>query len=106
MLQLIDPQRMKVLGEFERAPGLVMCFVYWQESCGGGGRITLTLEQHGVLFKEYEENGFRWTKQLQERADKHVDSCGLSLWERRGDGISRKVEDARTIPKRGSFSPL
>ncbi|KAK3934514.1 putative alpha-galactosidase a protein [Diplogelasinospora grovesii] len=64
MLRLVDPQRMKMLEEFEKAHGFVVPFVHWQESREGGGRITLTLEQHGVLAKEYEENGFRWTKEL------------------------------------------
>lgn len=70
MLRLVDPQRMKLLEEFEKAHGFVVPFVHWQESRGGGGRITLTVEQHGVLAKEYRENGLRWTKELQEQAEK------------------------------------
>jgi hypothetical protein len=69
MLSLIDPQRMELLEEFEKAHGFVVPFVYWQESYEGGGRITLTVEQHGVLAKDYQENVFRWTKELQERAE-------------------------------------
>ncbi|KAK4154460.1 hypothetical protein C8A00DRAFT_14405 [Chaetomidium leptoderma] len=70
MLRLVDAQRMKVLGEFERAHGFVVPFVYWQETREGGGRITVTLEQHGILAKEHEENGFRWTGEFQEQAEK------------------------------------
>jgi hypothetical protein len=69
MLRLVDPRRTKMLGQFERAHGLVVPFVYWQESSEGGGRITLTVEEHGVLAKEFEENGFRWTSELQQRAE-------------------------------------
>ncbi|KAK4150435.1 hypothetical protein C8A00DRAFT_36970 [Chaetomidium leptoderma] len=36
----------------------------------GGRRITLTLEQHGVLAKEFGQNGYRWTKELQGQAEK------------------------------------
>ena len=70
MLSLISPQRIELLDEFEKAHGFVVPFVFWQESCEGGGRITLTVEQHGVLAKEYQENGFRWTKELQEQAER------------------------------------
>ncbi|KAI5861163.1 hypothetical protein GGS23DRAFT_577422 [Durotheca rogersii] len=70
MRSLIDPQRIELLGEFEKAHGFVVPFVYWQESREGGGRITLTVEQHGVLAKECRENGFRWTKELQEQAER------------------------------------
>ena len=70
MLRMVDPERVRALGAFEEAHGLIVPFVYWQESREGGGRITLTLEQHGVLAKEYEENGFRWTKDLQEEAER------------------------------------
>lgn len=70
MLRLVDPQRMKLLEEFEKAHGTVLPFVFWQESPEGGGRITLTVEQHGVLAKEYEGNGYCWTKELQEKAEK------------------------------------
>ena len=69
MLRMVDPERARALGAFEGAHGLVVPFVYWQESREGGGRITLTLEQHGVLAKEYGENGFRWTRDLQEEAE-------------------------------------
>ncbi|KAK2606748.1 hypothetical protein N8I77_005479 [Diaporthe amygdali] len=68
MLRLIDPKRMRLLEEFEKADGFVVPFVFWQESLEGGGRITLTVEQHRELAKEFEENGFRWTKELQEKA--------------------------------------
>ncbi|KAK4149740.1 hypothetical protein C8A00DRAFT_18617 [Chaetomidium leptoderma] len=70
LLRLVDPERTRALDAFEEAHGLIVPFVYWQESREGGGRITLTLEQHGVLAKEYEENGFRWTKDLQEEAER------------------------------------
>jgi hypothetical protein len=70
MLSLINPQRIKLLDEFEKAHGFVVPFVYWLESCAGGRRIALTVEQHGVLAKEYQENGFRWTKELQEQSER------------------------------------
>ncbi|KAK3899171.1 hypothetical protein C8A05DRAFT_46692 [Staphylotrichum tortipilum] len=57
--RLIDPERMKLLDEFEEAHGRVLPFVFWQDSKEGGARITLTVEQHGV---------YRWTKKLQESA--------------------------------------
>ncbi|KAK4105948.1 hypothetical protein N658DRAFT_460013 [Parathielavia hyrcaniae] len=69
MLRLVDPRRTKMLDEFERAHGLVVPFVYWQESSEGGGRITLTVEEHGVMAREFEKNGFRWTSELQQRAE-------------------------------------
>lgn len=74
MLRLVDPRRRKLLEELEKEHGFLVPFVYWQESCREGGRITLTIEQHGVLAKEYEENGFRWTKELQEQAEKRFGS--------------------------------
>jgi len=67
-LRLIDPERQKLLNEFHEVHGVILSFVFWQESREGGGRITLTLEQHGVLVREFEENGYRWTKELQESA--------------------------------------
>ncbi|KAK4106191.1 hypothetical protein N658DRAFT_490796 [Parathielavia hyrcaniae] len=70
MCRLVDPRRRRKLDEFEKAHGYVVPFVYWQESGEGGEHITLTLEQHGVLAKEYEQNGYRWTKELQEQAVK------------------------------------
>ena len=70
MLRMIDPQRVTLLEEFKKAHEFVVPFVYWQESYEGGRRITLTVEQHGVLAKEYEKSGFRWTKELQEQAEK------------------------------------
>ncbi len=70
ILRLADPQRVKLLGEFQKAYGFVLPFVYWQESSEGGGRITLTLEEYGILAKEFEDNGFKWGKELQERAEK------------------------------------
>ncbi|KAK4152458.1 hypothetical protein C8A00DRAFT_44508 [Chaetomidium leptoderma] len=69
MLRLVDPQRVEILEAFQRVHGVVLPFVYWQESREGGGRITLSLEEHGVLVKEYEENGLRWTRELQEKAE-------------------------------------
>jgi hypothetical protein len=69
MLRLVDPQRVAILEAFQTVHGVVLPFVYWQESREGGGRITLSLEEHGVLVKEYEENGFRWTRELQEKAE-------------------------------------
>ncbi|KKY31878.1 putative alpha-galactosidase a [Diaporthe ampelina] len=41
-----------------------------RESQKGGARITLTVEQHGVLSEGYKANGFRWTDELQEQAEK------------------------------------
>lgn len=70
MLRLIDPRRVRLMEEFERAHGVLVPFVYWKESQKGGGRITLTFEQHGVLAEEYKANGFRWTEELQEQAEK------------------------------------
>ncbi|KAK3900967.1 hypothetical protein C8A05DRAFT_16788 [Staphylotrichum tortipilum] len=70
LLRMVDPERKRALDAFEEAHGLIVPFVYWQESREGGGRITLTLEQHGVLAKEFEENGFRWSKELQEEAER------------------------------------
>jgi hypothetical protein len=32
--------------------------------------ITLTLQEYGSLAKEHEDNGFAWTKELQEQAEK------------------------------------
>lgn len=69
-LRLIDPRRTRLLEDFERAHGVVVPFVYWQESQKGGGRITLTVEQHGVLADEYKANGFGWSEELQEQAEK------------------------------------
>ncbi len=68
ILRLADPERAKLLGEFWKAYGFVLPFVYWLEE--HTGRITLTLEEYGVLAKEYEDNGFAWSKELQERAEK------------------------------------
>ncbi|KAH6845833.1 hypothetical protein B0I37DRAFT_417342 [Chaetomium sp. MPI-CAGE-AT-0009] len=62
--------------EFEDTHGLVVPFVYWQESLEGGGRTALMLEQHWKLVKEYEENGFRGTGRLQEQTEKPL---GLSV---------------------------
>ncbi|KAL2185709.1 hypothetical protein L209DRAFT_756948 [Thermothelomyces heterothallicus CBS 203.75] len=73
MLRLADPQRVKLLGEFQKAHGFVLPFVYWLEE--RAGRITLTLEEYNILAKEYEDNGFAWSKELQERAEKRF---GLS----------------------------
>lgn len=70
LLKLIDPRRVKLLEDFEKAHGLIVPFVYWQESKKGGGRITLTVEQHGVLAEEYKRNGFGWTDELQQQAEK------------------------------------
>jgi hypothetical protein len=68
ILRLADPERVKLLGEFRKTYGFVLPFVYWLEE--HTGRITLTLEEYGVLAKEYEDNGFAWSKELQERAEK------------------------------------
>ncbi|KAK4033585.1 hypothetical protein C8A01DRAFT_39954 [Parachaetomium inaequale] len=73
MLRLADPQRVNLLGEFQKAHGVVVLFVYWQEELEG--RITLTLEEHGILAKEYEDNDFAWTKELQEQAEKRFGPC-------------------------------
>ncbi|KAL2192539.1 hypothetical protein P885DRAFT_72886 [Corynascus similis CBS 632.67] len=73
MLRLADPQRVKLLGEFQKAHGFVLPFVYWLEE--RAGRITLTLEEYSILAKEYEDNGFAWSKDLQEWAEKRF---GLS----------------------------
>lgn len=70
MLRLINPRRTRLLEEFQKAHGVLVPFVYWQESRKGGGRITLTVEQHGVLAEEYKSNGYRWTDELQEHAEK------------------------------------
>lgn len=70
LLKLIDPRRVKLLEEFERAHGLIVPFVYWQESEKGGGRIMLTVEQHGELAEKYRQNGFGWTDELQKQAEK------------------------------------
>lgn len=70
MLRLIDPRRVRLMEEFERVHGVLVPFVYWQESQKGGGRITLTVEQHGLLAEEYKANGFCWTEELQEQAEK------------------------------------
>lgn len=70
MLRLIDPRMVRLMEEFERAHGILVPFVYWQESQKCGGRITLTVEQHGVLAEEYKANGFCWTDELQEQAEK------------------------------------
>ena len=69
ILRWVDPQRVEILDAFQTVHGVILPFVYWQESREGGGRITLSLEEHGVLVKEYEENGFRWTRELQEKAE-------------------------------------
>lgn len=68
--RLVDPQRMKALEDFQQAHGFIVPFVHWQESQKGGGRITLTVEQHGELAEQYRANGFRWTDELQEQAEK------------------------------------
>ncbi|KAI3395960.1 hypothetical protein diail_599 [Diaporthe ilicicola] len=68
--QVNDPDRMMLFREFEDTHGFCVPFVYWQDSRKGGGHITLTVEQHGVLARRYEENGFRWTEELQEQAEK------------------------------------
>lgn len=70
MLRIVDPQRLELFQDFEKAHGFAVPFVYWQDSYEGGQRITLTIEQHGLLAKQYEENGFRWTKELQNQAEK------------------------------------
>lgn len=70
VLRLVDPRRKRLLEEFQTAHGLVVPFVYWQDSREGGRRITLTVEQHGVLAEEYKKNGYRWTMELQEQAEK------------------------------------
>lgn len=69
-LNLVDSGRRKLLEEFEKAHGFIVPFVYWQESGEGGGRITLTVEQHGVLAEEFRQNGFSWTEGLQKRAER------------------------------------
>ncbi len=68
MLRMADPERVKLLGEFQKAHGFVLPFVYWLEQRAGS--ITLTVEEHGILAKEYDENGFAWSEELQERAEK------------------------------------
>ncbi len=68
ILRLIDPERQRILDAFDKAHGVVLPIVFWQESREGGGRITLTVEQHGELVQEYKANGYRWTKELRERA--------------------------------------
>lgn len=70
MLRLTDSRRVRLFEDFQKAHDVVVPFVHWQESQKGGGRITLTVEQHGVLAEEYKANGFRWTEELQEQAEK------------------------------------
>ncbi len=81
LLRLVDPERTRALDAFEAAHGLIVPFVYWQESREGGGRITRTLEQHGLLAKEYERNGFRWTRDLQEEAERRFGPSGEGVGE-------------------------
>jgi hypothetical protein len=77
MLRLADPLRLNLLGEFQKAHGVVVPFVYWQEE--RAGRIILTLEDHGILAKEYDTNGFCWTKELQEQAEKRFGPSAQGL---------------------------
>lgn len=70
MVRLIDPRRVRLMEDFEKAHGVLVPFVDWQESQKGGGRITLMVEQHGVLAEEYKANGFFWTEELQDQAEK------------------------------------
>lgn len=74
-LNLVDPERRKLLAEFETGYGFIVPFVYWQESEEGGGRITLTVEQPGVLAEEFRQNGFSWTEAIQNRAEKRFGSA-------------------------------
>ena len=47
-----------------------MLFVYRQEeSSVGDGLITLTLEQRGVMARQYEHDEYRWTTGLLEQAE-------------------------------------
>ncbi|KAH6842736.1 hypothetical protein B0I37DRAFT_436487 [Chaetomium sp. MPI-CAGE-AT-0009] len=68
MLRRADPGRVDMLSAFQKAHGFIVPFAVWQES--RAGRITLTVEEHGILAKEYEDSGFKWTKEMQERAEK------------------------------------
>ncbi|KAK4243042.1 hypothetical protein C7999DRAFT_45054 [Corynascus novoguineensis] len=77
MLRLADPQRAKLLGEFQEAHGFVLPFVYWLEE--RTGRITLTVEEYSILAKEYEDNGFAWSRELQERAEKRFGLSGQGI---------------------------
>jgi hypothetical protein len=67
MLRRANPGRVDMLSAFQKAHGFVVPFAVWQES--RAGRITLTVEEHGILAKEYEDSGFKWTKEMQERAE-------------------------------------
>jgi hypothetical protein len=67
MLRRANPGRVDMLSAFQKAHGFVVPFAVWQES--RAGRITLTVEEHGILAKEYEASGFKWTKEMQERAE-------------------------------------
>ncbi len=64
VLRQADPERSKLLTEFWNAHGFILPFVYWLEE--HTGRLTLTLEEYGVLAKKYEDNGFAWSDELQE----------------------------------------
>ncbi|KAK3299870.1 uncharacterized protein B0H64DRAFT_2127 [Chaetomium fimeti] len=68
MLARADPGRVDMLSAFQKAHGFIVPFAVWQES--RAGRITLTVEEHGILAKECEDSGFKWTKEMQERAEK------------------------------------
>ena len=68
VLRQADPQRSKLLMEFWNAHGFILPFVYWLEE--HTGRLTLTLEEYGVLAKKYEDNRFAWSDELQEWAEK------------------------------------
>ena len=68
VLRQADPERSKLLMEFWNAHGFILPFVYWLEE--HTGRLTLTLEEYGVLAKKYEDNRFAWSDELQEWAEK------------------------------------
>lgn len=61
---------MRLFEDNQKAHKVVVLFVHWQESQKGGGLIMLTTEQHGVLAEEYKANGFRWTEEHQQQAEK------------------------------------
>ncbi len=69
MLWRAEPSR-DMLSAFQKAHGFIVPFAVWQDS--QIGRVTLTVEEHGILAKEYEDSGFRWTDEMQERAEKRV----------------------------------
>ncbi|KAL2144065.1 hypothetical protein VTI28DRAFT_9676 [Corynascus sepedonium] len=93
MLRRADPGRVDMLSAFQKAHGFIVPFAVWQES--RQGRITLTVEEHGILAKEYEDSGFKWTKEMQERAEKRFGPSaaqGVGALKRRGAVITGCLE--------------